>query len=112
MATREQNEQDYPSWGNLPDGDRRYWVDKPGRARGFARYIKVVDANEVTQSFVQGVYDKRWPVGLKIRFSLLLNPINDLLRLMSYGIFSFIWVQRTPSISRLHGKLFAIGWSA
>jgi hypothetical protein len=58
MATREQNEQDYPYWEELPDGGRRYWVDKPGRTKGFARYVKIVDASEITQSFVQEVYDR------------------------------------------------------
>ncbi len=57
MATRSQNEHDFPNWEDLPDGGRRYWVDKPGRRRGFARYIKIVGADEVTQSIVQEIYD-------------------------------------------------------
>ncbi len=57
MATREQNEQDFPHWHDLPDGGRRYWVDKPGRVRGFARYIKRVDAQETTLQFVQEIYN-------------------------------------------------------
>jgi hypothetical protein len=57
MATRRQNEHDFPNWEELPDGGRRYWIDKPGRVRGFARYIKIVDANEVTQSIVQEIFD-------------------------------------------------------
>lgn len=58
MATRSQNEHDFPNWEELPDGGRRYWVDKPGRVRGFARYIKIVDANEVTLSMMQAIYDE------------------------------------------------------
>lgn len=58
MATREQNEHDYPNWDDLPNGGRRYWLDKPGRVRGFARYIKVVDASEVTQRFWQEIYNE------------------------------------------------------
>lgn len=58
MATREQNEKDFPYWQDLPDGRRRYWVDKPGRVRGFARYIKIVNAQEMTQSFTQEVYNE------------------------------------------------------
>ena len=57
MATRSQNEHDFPNWEDLPDGGLRYWVDKPGRVRGFARYIKIVDANEVTQRIVQEIYN-------------------------------------------------------
>lgn len=58
MATREQNEHDYMHWQELPDGGRCYWLDVPGRVRGFARYIKIVDTNEITQSFVQEIYDE------------------------------------------------------
>ncbi len=57
MATRSQNEHDFPNWEDLSDGGRRYWIDKPGRVRGFARYVKIVDADEVTQSVVQEIYD-------------------------------------------------------
>jgi hypothetical protein len=57
VATRSQNEHDFPNWQTLPDGGRRYWVDKPGRTWGFARYVKIVDSDEVTQSIVQEIYD-------------------------------------------------------
>ncbi|MBZ0280268.1 MAG: hypothetical protein K8L97_05980 [Anaerolineae bacterium] len=57
MATRAQNEHDFPNWEDLADGGRRYWIDMPGRVSGFARYIKIVDANEVTQHFSQEVYN-------------------------------------------------------
>lgn len=57
MATRTQNERDFPNWEELPDGGRLYWRDVPGRVFGFARYIKVVDADEVTQSIVQEIYN-------------------------------------------------------
>ncbi|MBN1284127.1 MAG: hypothetical protein JXB47_01875 [Anaerolineae bacterium] len=57
MATRSQNEHDFPNWEELSGGGRRYWVDRPGRMRGFARYVKVVDADEVTISIVQEIYD-------------------------------------------------------
>ena len=58
MATQKQNEHDYPNWETLPDGGRRYWVDIPGRVRGFARYVKVVGVNEETISFVQEIYNQ------------------------------------------------------
>jgi hypothetical protein len=57
MATRKQNEQRYDHWENLPDGGRRYWYDVPGQVRGSARYIKIVDGNEVTVFFAQYIYD-------------------------------------------------------
>lgn len=57
MATRAQNEHDFPNWEELSTGGRRYWVDKLGRDSGFARYIKIVDADEVTLSIVQEIYD-------------------------------------------------------
>jgi hypothetical protein len=59
MATRSQNEHDFPNWEELSNGGRRYWVDKPGRVRGFARYVKIVDTDEVTLSIVQEIYDSR-----------------------------------------------------
>lgn len=57
MATRSQNEHDFPNWTELPDGGRRYWIDKPGRVRGFARYIKIVDSSEITQKIIQEIYN-------------------------------------------------------
>ena len=57
MATRKQNEHRYDNWIDLPDGGRRYWFDVPGQVRGFARYIKIVDANEKTAAFTQEIYD-------------------------------------------------------
>ena len=57
MATRAQNEHDFPNWEDLSDGGRRYWIDKIGRVSGFARYIKIVDASEATQSIVQEIYE-------------------------------------------------------
>ena len=57
MAKRRQNEQRYDHWESLPDGGRRYWYDVPGEARGFARYVKIVDAQERTVQFFQEIYD-------------------------------------------------------
>jgi hypothetical protein len=42
---------------DLPTGGRRYWLDVRGRARGLARYVKEVDANEQTTAFRQEIYD-------------------------------------------------------
>jgi len=57
VAKREQNERRFPNWLDLPDGGRRYWYDVPGYHRGFARYIKVVDMNELTVQLVQEIYN-------------------------------------------------------
>ena len=57
MSTRAQNESKYKQWVDLPEGGRRYWYDVPGRHGYWARYIKVVDAAEVTMRFYQEIYD-------------------------------------------------------
>lgn len=57
MATRKQNERDFPNWEDLPDGGRRYWRERPGGDFGWCRYVKIVDADENTVSFVQEIYD-------------------------------------------------------
>lgn len=58
MATREQNERRFAHWEELSGGGRRYWFDVPGQKRGFARYVKIVDVDEATASFVQETYDQ------------------------------------------------------
>ena len=57
MSRRQQNERDYPFWEDLPDGGRRYWKEVPGKIKNRARYIKIVDADENTLSYVQEIYD-------------------------------------------------------
>jgi hypothetical protein len=57
MGTRSQNEQKFGSWESLPGGGRRYWLDVSGRLGWRARYIKEVDAEEVTRRFWQEIYD-------------------------------------------------------
>ena len=56
MATRQQNEARFGQWEDIPSGGRRYWFDVPGKRRGFARYVKIVDAGEHTISFIQEIY--------------------------------------------------------
>lgn len=58
MATRMDNEHKFPHWEETPDRGRRYWRDVPGRRGRWARYVKVVDANEKTLSFYQEIYDR------------------------------------------------------
>lgn len=57
MATRERNEHRFPVWEDLPDGGRRYIRRIEGRVSGYAQYVKLVDANEVTINITQEVYD-------------------------------------------------------
>ena len=57
MANREQNERRFPRWDDLPDGGRRYCRVVRGRLQGYACYVKIVDAAEVTLRLVQEIYD-------------------------------------------------------
>lgn len=57
MATRQQNEQRFKHWEDLPDGSRRYWTDRPGIVSGSQRMIKIVDVHENTLQVIQEVYN-------------------------------------------------------
>ena len=57
MSTRVQNEKKFGQWDELPAGGRRYWLDVQGRSGWLARYLKEVDANEITLRFWQEIYD-------------------------------------------------------
>jgi hypothetical protein len=57
MSTRTQNERAFSNWEDLPDGGRRYWRERPGGDFGWCRYVKIVDKEENTVSFVQEIYD-------------------------------------------------------
>lgn len=59
MSTREQNERKFPNWEILETGGRRYWHDIQGRHGWKARYVKEVDAGEVTVRFYQEIYDEK-----------------------------------------------------
>jgi hypothetical protein len=58
VSTRSQNEKKFGHWQDLPDGGRRYWRDVFGRQGWRARYLKDVDANEITVRFWQEIYDE------------------------------------------------------
>ena len=58
MTTRIDNEGKFPNWEELPNGGRRYWLDVKGRLGWRARYVKVVDLDEKTVLFFQGIYDE------------------------------------------------------
>jgi hypothetical protein len=57
MSTRAQNESKFGHWEELAKGGRRYWLDVMGRLGWRARYIKEVDADEITLRFWQEIYD-------------------------------------------------------
>ncbi|MDX2003072.1 MAG: hypothetical protein SFW35_11605 [Chitinophagales bacterium] len=56
-AKRKQNENEFEHWEELPEGGRKYWFDTKGKTGGFARYIKTVNREELTISFVQEIYN-------------------------------------------------------
>jgi hypothetical protein len=57
MSTRQQNERKFGWWETLPGGGRRYRLEVAGRLGWVARYLKEVDANEITVRFWQEIYD-------------------------------------------------------
>ena len=57
MGTRAQNESTFGQWVELPGGRRRYQLDVRGKLGWMARYLKEVDANELTLRFWQEIYD-------------------------------------------------------
>ena len=59
MSTRSQNENKFSQWEDLPGGGRRYWIDLEGRQGWRARYLKEVDAAELTLRFWQEIYDEQ-----------------------------------------------------
>ena len=59
MATRKQNEQTFPNWEELSSGGRRYWIDDERDDGILIRYVKLVDENDHTLSFIQEVYDRK-----------------------------------------------------
>lgn len=58
MATRTQNERRFTNWQDLVEGGRRYWVDSPAQTGGWARIVKLVDADEITVAVIQEIYDR------------------------------------------------------
>ena len=54
---RARNEKEFTNWEELSNGGRKYWFEVEGRSGGKARYLKVVDENEVTLTFTQEIYN-------------------------------------------------------
>ena len=63
MSTRRQNEKKFGSWEALPGGGRCYRLDVTGRLGWQARYLKEVDAKEITVRFWQEIYDDTGQIG-------------------------------------------------
>ncbi|MBH0179901.1 MAG: hypothetical protein HP491_19085 [Nitrospira sp.] len=58
MSTRQQNERKFEHWEDLPREERRYWIDVASRSGWKVRYVKEVDANDITLRFYQEVYNE------------------------------------------------------
>jgi hypothetical protein len=56
---RQENEKKFPYWEELSDGSRMYWFEIKGRFGWNAKYLKIVDQNEITLSFWQEIYDEK-----------------------------------------------------
>jgi hypothetical protein len=59
VSTRPQNEREFDSWQELPNGGRRYKHEVTGRLGWKALYLKEVDADEQTLRFWQEIYNER-----------------------------------------------------
>ena len=62
MSTRTQNEKKFGQWEELPGGGRCHLLDGldvHGRQGWRARYLKVVNAGEITLGFWQEIYDEQ-----------------------------------------------------
>ncbi len=51
MSTRAQNEKKFGQWDELPGAGRRYRLDVQGKLGWLGRYLKDVDAGEITVRF-------------------------------------------------------------
>lgn len=56
---RQENENKFPNWEELPDGSRIYWFEIEGRMGWKAKYLKKVDNNEITSTFWQEIYNEK-----------------------------------------------------
>ena len=56
---RKQNETEFDFWEETDNGGRKYWLDVKGKLGGYARYVKTVDEQEITVSFVQEIYNSK-----------------------------------------------------
>ena len=54
---RQENENKFPNFEELSDGSRLYWFEIVGRMGWKAKYLKIVDQEEISISFWQEIYD-------------------------------------------------------
>ncbi len=54
---RKENERKFTHWEDYKDDSRKYWFDVKGKMGWKARYVKIVDENEITLKFYQEIYD-------------------------------------------------------
>jgi hypothetical protein len=59
LKKREQNERKFDEWEVLPNGGRRYRMKIEGRHEWKAIYMKDVNADEITLSFWQEIYNEQ-----------------------------------------------------
>ncbi len=55
---RQENENKFPNFEEREDGSRMYWFEIEGRMGWKAKYLKIVDQEEITLSFWQEIYDE------------------------------------------------------
>jgi hypothetical protein len=56
---RQLNENKFSDHEDLPDGGRRYWLDVSGRHGWKARYVKIVDPEEIMLRFYQEIFNEK-----------------------------------------------------
>ena len=59
VIKRRKNERKFENWDELPNGGRRYWYNVLGRLGWSSRYVKEVDANEITVCFYQEIFNEK-----------------------------------------------------
>ena len=59
IQKRKSNEREFDFWEELTEGGRKYWFEVSGRYGWKARYVKEVDADEITKQFYQEIYNEK-----------------------------------------------------
>ena len=56
---RKQNEKVFSNFDELENGNRKYWFEIIGKFGWKAKYVKIVDKEEITISFIQEIYNDK-----------------------------------------------------
>lgn len=56
---RVENEKKFLHWVKTKENGRKYWFEIAGKMGWKARYVKIVDENEITLKFYQEIYDNK-----------------------------------------------------